>query len=183
MQSSQDPRRIRSAGWPDQDAASRAWTDPPRTPTGVVLRRLAFPSLAVLLCLAALVYGSLTLGPGIQVARGEAVPGTFHVLWQYCHNGCNARGDFVSDDGSIRREDVDLYDASRRDGVDSEVRALDSGNPFGVYPATGSHGWIWSIIHLILGSAGLLGWIWRYPLRALRRRRRAGSASGSPGQP
>jgi hypothetical protein len=56
-----------------------------------------------LLALAALMYGSVPLGPAVRAARGEGVPGTFHVFSKICSRGCQLHGDFVSDDGSVTR--------------------------------------------------------------------------------
>jgi hypothetical protein len=136
------------------------------------------PVLFPLLCLAALLFGSLNLGPAVRAARGEGTFGTLHVVSRTCHNGCSVTGDFVSDDGSLIRTGVRfLGNAPRPDSNDS-LRALDTGDPFGVFAPTGSHQWVWSILHLTGGGAGLLWWVWRYPLRAPARRRRAGMPSG-----
>jgi hypothetical protein len=124
------------------------------------------PVLFPLLCLATLVFGALHAKPAVRAARGQGVAGTLHVVSRHCHNGCSVRGDFASDDGSVNRTGVGLLGGATggRDSGDS-LRALDTGDPFGVFPSTGSRLWVWSILYLAVGDGGLIWWVWRYPGR------------------
>ncbi|WP_345626917.1 hypothetical protein [Rugosimonospora acidiphila] len=164
MQSSQEPQR-------DRNAASRAPEHQPGASVTRIVDRLMWIIGVPLVALFALTYGWTQLGPAARAAHREGSLGTFHVISKICQKDCRLRGDFVSDDGTITRDGVDLYGGIPHDAdAGDSLRALDTGDPYGVYPPSGSRQWVWSTLSTAGGGAGLLWWVWRYPLRAPGRR-------------
>ncbi|MEU3269612.1 hypothetical protein ABZ639_02135 [Saccharomonospora sp. NPDC006951] len=67
-------------------------------------------------------------------------------------------GDFVPSDGSPERRDIALVPGGGVDGVGETIDAVDTGNPRGVYPASGSVDWVW--ISLLGGAAAVVLIAW-----------------------
>ena len=100
------------------------------------------------------------IGPAWAAHLKDGVPGTFTALVGNCggRGPCTWRGDFVSDDGTLRRTDVGLASGGDIDRVGDWTRAIDTGNRVNVYPAGG--GWDWLLVSMFLVFVGGLAALW-----------------------
>ncbi|TDD02590.1 hypothetical protein E1292_23195 [Nonomuraea deserti] len=107
--------------------------------------------------------------PAYTAQFGSGVPGVFTATEHDCGGRrCTWVGYFAAD-GSPGRRRVTLATSGGLERVGDSVPAEDTGNPYTVYPVTGSSDWL---LITILGTAGIVVlclWI-RGVIRALRRR-------------
>lgn len=125
--------------------------------------------LLPLCALIALVFTAVSLPSSVRAAHGEGLAGTFTAEREQCgpRGRCNWYGSYVSDDGSVRFDDV-LLDGLRADRGD-RVPALYEGqdDPPLVYSADGSKEWIGVVICMLI-AAGYLVWCAWWLVRRLR---------------
>lgn len=127
----------------------------------------AFPLLAVFV----LVASSASMPADLAAARGEGVVGTFTAVddlgcGRSPQRGCSWGGTFVSDDGTVRDDDVFLFDG-RPDRVGERVRARHVGTST-VYAPDGDTSWRWNLGLQVAAVATLVG----TAVLAVRQRRR-----------
>ncbi|MEO3789023.1 hypothetical protein ABGB14_02355 [Nonomuraea sp. B10E15] len=125
---------------------------------------LGAPVLAGML----LVLAARDIVPAYTAQFGSGVPGVFTATKRDCGGRtCTWVGYFVADDSPVRRR-VTLATGDGLKRVGDSVPAEDTGNPYTVYPATGSSDWL---LITILGTASVvvLGFWIRGVIRALRR--------------
>lgn len=135
---------------------------------------VAAPALAVVM-----VVFAAQLGPAWSAHLREGTAGTFTADHQRCSEGgrggrtCHWRGDFVSDDGTVSRDDVRLRSGADVPGPGATVDALDVGG--NVYPADGGSDWFWIPLVVVAATGGLIWWAWTLR-RAMGARPRRGGA-------
>jgi hypothetical protein len=114
--------------------------------------------------------------PAWRAAHGEGTTGTFTLTepmscdrWPPPRQRCGWFGDFVSDDGTVVRRDMEL-DGGLPPGsaVGDSLRARDTGSLAQIYPEGGGPGWKLSakllagfVAAFIAGVALLRPWSWR----------------------
>ncbi len=120
----------------------------------------------------ALTISGLDLGPAWKAHVGDGHPGTWTATRVWCgKDDCTWRGDFTSNDGLVRRRDVEL-DGWKSVGatIGDQAPAVDTGDSPRVYSPDGGSRW-WEFSALAAGSALLLGlWVWTVPINLIRRR-------------
>jgi hypothetical protein len=125
------------------------------------------------------------LGPSWRAHQGRGTPGMVTVTHKDCGRSCSYSGDFVSDDGTIRRADVGLATGFSDVAVGVRLRAIDEGSAYNVYPPGGGEDWILTSLLFAAAIVVLLAWTYRVPVQILRRRGQpspgTSQAVGSPG--
>ncbi|TDE57984.1 hypothetical protein E1295_06830 [Nonomuraea mesophila] len=107
--------------------------------------------------------------PAYTAQFGSGVPGVFTATEHDCGGrSCAWIGSFSADDGSAPPRRVTLSTGGDLERVGDAIPAVDTGNPYFVYPATGSADWL---LITVLGIASIitLGVWLRGVVRALRR--------------
>lgn len=129
-----------------------------------------------------LVWTPQTLGPAWRAHLFDSgTQGVVTVTEKHCHKGgCSYDGDFVSDDGTIRRGGVNLASGFDRPEVGMTMEAHDTGGP-SVYPHGGGYDWIITGLLFVGGLVVLYLWCRTVPPRW--RRRRQAAARTDPGAP
>jgi hypothetical protein len=131
-----------------------------------------------------LVTGISEMGPAVRAAEGHGRPGTLHVTSRQCGRACVLRGDFVSDDGSVVRWNVEYFGAAPRGTVvGDQVGAIDTGGDE-VFQRSGSRHWVIDVLFVLTGLLAGGSWCLRYlarPIMRRQRRRRRRSAARRPG--
>jgi hypothetical protein len=161
-------RRRYLAGWHRQ-AARRLGEGPANR----WLRRVVV-GIVLLIGVAFLIAGSVQIGPAYAAAHGHGTPGYFvAVRTNTCDQNrhCSWDGTFRSWNGRDIRADVHLDGTWSGVAVGTKIPALDSGDPFAVYPRTGSEHWREDLIWLALGTLIVVPWLWVVLFRQLRRGR------------
>jgi hypothetical protein len=134
--------------------------------------RRAAPSLEVFIVLLVLAgtaivgIGAWQLPVAIRAARGQGVHGTVTPTARNCEpvtSPCSWTGNFVSDDGRIRLNGVDISGGADRIGRPQPALYAGKGLSPTVYPLRGSREWIDWIFVLLCGGCclivgGMLGW-------------------------
>ncbi|MFB9204706.1 hypothetical protein ACIBIZ_31990 [Nonomuraea spiralis] len=137
-------------------------------------RRGVSPAFSFVLSLVAgflLVLTVPNLGTVVRAARADGAPGVFVPRTLSCithpgHESCVWTGDFRSDDGAIRRSDVEIYGSDRyTHQAGQPVRAVDIGSGGRVYGPGGSNEWVFSALLLVVA----LGLLWFLHAGSLRR--------------
>jgi hypothetical protein len=136
----------------------------------VVFWRFLGAVMVPMIAVVTLGFGSVDLGPALRAARGEGTPGVFQVHSRECARTCHLYGDFISSDGSITWTGVE-YDGPRGLKIGDKIPVLATGGRDKVFRPSGSREWIFILIAMVFGAGCTLWWLWRYPWRALRRRR------------
>ncbi|MGV9305870.1 hypothetical protein ACWDLG_21040 [Nonomuraea sp. NPDC003727] len=130
------------------------------------------PAFAVAMTLVAaflLYLATPNIGHVIRAARADGLPGTFTAQRLYCvqhpgHESCSWIGTFRSDDGTVRRAEVAMYDSDRESHrAGTETRAIDVGRPNRVYGPGGSGEWMFTAL-LLLGGLAILAHLYVRPL-------------------
>ncbi|MEU7898710.1 hypothetical protein AB0B45_38365 [Nonomuraea sp. NPDC049152] len=112
------------------------------------------------------------IGPVIRAARADGVAGTFTAERLYCvqhpgHESCSWIGTFRSDDATVRRAEVAMYDSGRESHrAGTETRAIDVGRPNRVYGPQGSGEWMFTAL-LLVGGVAILAYLYVPPLMRL----------------
>ncbi|TDD58969.1 hypothetical protein E1263_16925 [Kribbella antibiotica] len=147
---------------------------------GVAVRRIGrtlLSTLYLLLAVFAVVIVVVQLPGALRAARDDGTPGTFTAMRKECtpnglkSRGCSMYGDFVSQDGTVRLNDVLFDGVGGQVGDQHPAQYAGDTDPVVVY-APGSRAWI-VVAGLGLAAVGYLGYRgWR-----LVRPRRATSAT------
>jgi hypothetical protein len=123
-------------------ARRRLWRPRSRTPRR---RRARDRAREVALLVAAgmmLLLGLADLGPSWRAAHGGGYPGTLILAPRACSEHCPRRGTFASDDGTVRRYDVVMYDGVPAGApAGTRIRVRDTGALGGVFAERGSTTW------------------------------------------
>lgn len=142
-----------------KELGDRVWApgsgpvDRETTAAGVVMW-LVLPGLLLLLT----VTGARGVGPAWRAHQGSGTSGVFTVVSCPEKGGCPV-GTWTSDDGRRRLTGVHLHDGPGGKVRPGAVfRALDTGDPDGVYVAHGD-AYQFAIFELGLGAAGLVLWL------------------------
>jgi hypothetical protein len=149
-------RRLRGDSWPDRWAKR-------------IFLKVALPLAALVMLIA----GGIEIGPAYAAAHGHGTSGYFiAVRINGCKHPpyCSWEGTFTSDNGQDFRQNVQL-DGTWNLGTGMRIPALDSGDPFAVFPRTGSGRWQEDIVWLAIGTLIMVPWLWFMPGRRLRRMR------------
>ena len=121
------------------------------------------------------------LGPSWSARFGSGTPGTFTAVYEECRRtgragqSCAWRGDFSSEDGGAVRHGVVLAGADDADRAGRSAPALDTGDPYYVFPRNGGWNWLIDIVVLVLVLGVVALWgrgVWR-AVTAWRRDRQA----------
>ncbi|TDB96634.1 hypothetical protein E1267_40795 [Nonomuraea longispora] len=107
--------------------------------------------------------------PAYTAQFGSGVTGVFTATEHDCGGrSCSWVGYFTAGDGSAPPRRVTLSTGGDLERVGDAIPAVDTGNPYTVYPATGSADWL---LITILGAASIvtLGVWLRGVIRAIRR--------------
>jgi hypothetical protein len=137
--------------------------------------KLAWPFKWVIVpgaVVALLVAGAIGIGPAVAAKLGHGTHGYFVPEQFNCGNGCKWLGNFALPGGKIVRHGVSLDNPHGPLSLGEPVPALDTGAQGTVFPPSGGRLWILMLIELLTGIAIAGLWIWRVPVRRLRRRRR-----------
>lgn len=119
---------------------------------------VALTALAVLLLYLAVP----NIGTVIRAARADGAPGVNTPVRLSCvqhpgHESCFWSGEFRSDDGTIVRQDVEMYGSDRYTNREGEqVPAVDIGLAHRVYGPGGSNEWVFTALLLLAGLAILV---------------------------
>jgi hypothetical protein len=138
------------------------------------LRRISLEVVLPLVALVMLIAGGIQIGPAYAAAHGHGTPGYFIALrTNTCKqpSDCSWVGNFTSGNGRDVRQNVQLDGTWTGAGIGTRIPALDSGDPFAVFPRTGSAAWREDIVWLALGTLIMVPWFWFIPGRRLRRMR------------
>jgi hypothetical protein len=112
------------------------------------------------------------LGPAWSAHLNHGQRGTWTVTRIACGKySCNPIGRFVSDDGTDVRDGI-LMDGNPVSGVGASFPAVDTGGDVAFPPAGGARWWLVTLATTLL-SVLCLVWIWTFPLKVIRRRRRS----------
>lgn len=134
--------------------------------------RWVFIYLVPPVALLGIVLGLIDLGPSWSAAHGGGVTGTFAVRTRECGNHCVLHGDFVGDDGTVRRG-VLMHDNPKAGAlVGATMPARDTGDRTGVFAVSGSTDWYYEVIVLVMSGGYLVGWFLWLGWRLVRRRPR-----------
>ncbi|MER6540693.1 hypothetical protein ABT215_44530 [Streptomyces sp900105755] len=85
-------------------------------------------------------------------------------------SGCGEVGTFLSADGSDRRTRISMF-GSPDLAIGQAVPAVDTGGDE-VYPPGGGDAWWHDLIGVIVAGLAGIAWLWAFPIRVLRQRRR-----------
>src|SRR5215469_9245178 len=119
--------------------------------------------IVVLIGVVFLIAGSVQIGPAYAAAHGHGTRGYFvAVRTNRCDQNrhCSWDGTFRSWNGRDVRADVQLDGTWSGVTAGTKIPALDSGDPFAVYPRTGSGQWYEDLIWLALGTLIVVPWLW-----------------------
>ncbi|GII02132.1 hypothetical protein [Planobispora takensis] len=142
---------------------------------------VALTVLAVFLLLLAVP----NVGTAVRAARADGIggwftPGRLDCVQHPGHESCVWTGDFLSEDGAVRRTGIEMYGADRYSHRAGErARAVDIGHPSRVYGPGGSNEWVFTALMLLAG-VGIPVSVYGRPLRRVLgsgARREAGSRS------
>lgn len=131
-------------------------------------RRRSSWIIGLVASLGLLVGGAAQLPTALHASHGQGTHGTW--VADHRFNG-TWYGKFLLPNGSETHSDV-KYDGSLSSvHAGTSVPALDSGDSNQVYPVSGSHHWIESVIYIVLGAIGLIviAGAWLYQRLARRR--------------
>lgn len=119
-----------------------------------------------------------SIGPAWRAHQGDGIRGMVTVTQRDCsgRGGCSYTGDFVSDNGKDRRQDVGLASGFSNLAVGVRVVAFDNGDPDNVFPPGGGEDWILTGLFLVGSIIALLAWIY---LVAMKRTRANVTSRGS----
>lgn len=149
--------------------------------------RLLFLVAAPALAVVVLVFAGQELGSAWSAHLREGTAGTFTADHQRCSESgrggrtCHWRGDFVSDDGTVSRDDVRLRSGAEVPGPGGTVDALDVGGD--VFPADGGSDWFWTTLLVVAATGGLIWWAWTLQRAMGARPRRDGAYRPARGDP
>jgi hypothetical protein len=142
---------------------------------GFIKRRLrSFVWLGLpVIAAAGLFFGLRDGGAAWKAHRGEGVAGTFVATSAMCKvtgDSCSTvYGTFTAADGSVKREDVVLYEAPKELSGGGEAAALDSGAPHGVFLADGGSSYVMYTVFTVGGALAAIAWV-LFLVTRLRRR-------------
>lgn len=123
---------------------------------------------ALIVCVA-LVFAT---GPRWAAHQGRGHLGTWTATQVLCsHNNCGEVGDFQSGDEAHHRDRVQMAGVKSAP-IGSALAAVDSGGDE-VYPP-GDSGWWHDPLGAAVAGIVAVAWLWTFPVRVLRRRRRIG---------
>lgn len=129
------------------------------------------------------VWGAIGIGPAVSAAMGHGTRGYFVAQRPNCgKGGCTWSGQFRLPDGEITRHGTQLLASDPGMTAGAVVPALDTGDPFEVFPRDGSRQWLQPSLFLLFGIGLLAMWTWTVPRGAIRRRRAGRPARGRPGR-
>lgn len=143
----------------------RAWPYGRRVPHLHVRRWIGWILIGVALPVAGtglLVFGSIEIGPAYAAAQGHGTLGTYTTTRiASCEHPaeCSWYGDFVSADGRHTRLNVRFDGVWTRGTPGTTTPALDSGDPFTVFPRTGTNLWMRDLMALIGGTVIMVPWL------------------------
>jgi hypothetical protein len=140
---------------------------------GYTLRQWIVGAVVLAIALGCAGFAGPDIGPQVRAARGDGTLGTVVLRHRACGTSdCGWYGDFYSDDGSTVRRYITIEEGVPAGAkVLDQVRAIDTGAPDVVFPATGSSKWR-STAAFLLGSAlVVVAWIVIFPVTTLIRRR------------
>jgi hypothetical protein len=173
------PVKRNGDSWPEQENLGR--TVPLSRLWRILSKYLGMLVVLVLIPvigLSALVGGAISIVPAVRAAAGHGTRGYFVAGSEFCGRyGCSWAGEFKLPGGRVTRRDVTFDGSHHGMRVGSVVPALDTGDASDVFPRHGSRRWIADVLMTPAGAAVLVLWVWRVPLRAIRRRRAAGGTA------
>lgn len=150
-----------------------------RRPQGSLLDRMADGlswhwAVIAALALVVLVLCLRDLPDDLAAARGEGLTGTFTAAedlgcGRSLDTGCSWSGSFVSDDGTIRVDDVALWNGPvGAIGETAHVRYINSDASGVVYKPDGDSTWAWNVAVMVASISYLVGFTAALVKRARR---------------
>ncbi|MBG0829079.1 hypothetical protein HS041_15005 [Planomonospora sp. ID67723] len=110
------------------------------------------------------------IGMTVRAARADGIAGGFTPQRMECvqhpgHESCTWTGEFRSGDGTVHRQQIEMYGADRYSLRPGErVAAVDIGHPSRVYGPGGSNEWVFTALVLLVALT-MLTFVYGGPLR------------------